>query len=100
MDYYIVVHWLVSQFVGECVNMKLINVYFHRKPLISCVENQLISKHLQNILSKGFDYLMDLNSVSHLTLMYQLFARVKGGLDGLCEYFGAHVKVSVPMFTS
>lgn len=64
-----------------------------RKPLISCVENQLISKHLQNILSKGFDYLMDLNSVSHLTLMYQLFARVKGGLDSLCEYFGAHVKL-------
>lgn len=64
-----------------------------RKPLISCVENQLISKHLSNILSKGFDYLMDLNSVTHLTLLYQLFSRVKGGLDSLCEYFGAHVKL-------
>lgn len=64
-----------------------------RKPLITCVENQLINSHLSNILSKGFDYLMDLNSVTHLALMYQLFARVKTGLENLCEYFGAHVKV-------
>lgn len=57
------------------------------------MENQLIGAHLVNILNKGFDYLMDLNSISYLTLMYQLFARVKGGLDHLCEYFGAHIKV-------
>jgi len=63
-----------------------------RKPLIACVENQLIGLHITNILSKGFDYLLDLNSANYLTLMYQLFSRIKTGLDKLCEYFGAHVK--------
>lgn len=64
-----------------------------KRPLITCVENQLITKHISNILNKGFDYLMDMNSLEHLTLMYSLFSRVKDGQDNLCEYFGAYVKV-------
>ncbi|XP_066924143.1 cullin-4B-like [Clytia hemisphaerica] len=64
-----------------------------RKPLILCVENQLISKHITNILNKGFESLMDTNSSEHLNVMYALFSRVKDGQDKLCEYFGGYVKV-------
>ncbi|XP_065681125.1 cullin-4A isoform X1 [Hydra vulgaris] len=64
-----------------------------RKALISSVENQMISCHLTNILNKGFNYLMDCSANVHLLLMYNLFSRVKNGLDSLCEYFGAYIKV-------
>lgn len=64
-----------------------------KRSLITCVENQLITKHIPNILNKGFDYLMDMNTLEHLTLMYSLFSRVKDGQSSLCDYFGAYVKV-------
>ena len=64
-----------------------------RKPLILSVENQLISKHITNILNKGFDHLMDGFCTEHLSLMYSLFSRVKDGQNKLCEYFAAYVKV-------
>ena len=64
-----------------------------RKPLINCVENQLICKHISNILSKGFDNLMELNSVEHLSMMYSLFSRVPEGQEKLCEQFTAYIKV-------
>ena len=71
-----------------------------RKPLILCVENQLISKHITNILNKGFESLMDTNSSEHLSVMYALFSRVKDGQDKLCEYFGGYVKVTKPLINS
>jgi Cullin, a subunit of E3 ubiquitin ligase len=69
-----------------------------RKPLILCVENQMICKHVTNILTKGFNGLMDANSTDHLSLVYSLFSRVKDGQDKLCEHFGGYVKVT-PFFS-
>ena len=66
-----------------------------RMPLIFCVENQLICKHLSNILSKGFGSLMEMNSVEHLSMMYSLFSRVNNGQEKLCEQFASYVKVIV-----
>ena len=69
-----------------------------RKRLICRVETQLLELHLSNMLQKGFDNLLDQNRVSDLSLMYQLFARVKKGLEELCSYFGAYIKVSLPWY--
>ena len=57
------------------------------------MEKQLLGLHLSNILQKGFDNLLDENRVSDLALMYQLFSRVKAGLEELYKYFGAYIKV-------
>ncbi|CAN7947275.1 unnamed protein product, partial [Ixodes hexagonus] len=62
-----------------------------KKPLISCVERQLLGQHLSLILQKGMDQLLDDNR--DLGLMYSLFARVKDGLPMLCTHFNHYVKV-------
>ncbi|KAM7301695.1 cullin-4A [Ixodes scapularis] len=61
-----------------------------KKPLISCVERQLLGQHLSLILQKGMDQLLDDNR--DLGLMYSLFARVKDGLPMLCTHFNHYVK--------
>ncbi|PKU36169.1 hypothetical protein llap_13526 [Limosa lapponica baueri] len=48
-----------------------------QKPLIACVEKQLLGEHLAAILQKGLDNLLDENRISDLTQTYQLFSRVK-----------------------
>lgn len=63
-----------------------------RRPLISCVEKQLISEHLAGILQKGFDQLLDENRLEDLTLMYNLLSRVKEGLPELCAHFNQYIK--------
>ncbi|XP_014681402.1 PREDICTED: cullin-4A-like [Priapulus caudatus] len=63
-----------------------------KKALITCVEHQLLGDHLSSILQKGFDNLMEANRTSDLTLMYQLFSRVKNGLHELCAGFSSYVK--------
>lgn len=63
-----------------------------KKALISCVEKQLLGEHLTNILQKGLDHLLDENRISDLTLMYNLFIRVKSGLQELCTYFSLYIK--------
>lgn len=75
-------------------------IFISRKPLISCLETQLLGLHLTNILQKGFDNLMDENRISDLALMYQLFSRVKRGLDELCAYFGAYIKVTIELINN
>ena len=41
----------------------------------------------------GLDQLLEENRISDLTLMYQLFYRVRDGLKELCIHFGAYIKV-------
>ena len=43
----------------------------------------------------GLDQLLDENRISDLTLIYNLFSRVKDGLKELCSYFGAFIKVGL-----
>lgn len=63
-----------------------------RKPLVSCVEKQLLEQHLTQILQKGLDQLLDENRIADLTLLYQLFSRVKEGLKELVMSFSAYIK--------
>lgn len=65
-----------------------------RIPLIHCVEKQLISEHLTNILQKGLDSILNDNRISDISSLYTLFCRVKNGLVQLCIHFNSFIKVS------
>lgn len=60
--------------------------------LIHTVEKQLLSEHINNILQKGLDGLLDENRLPDLSLLYSLFSRVKNGLVELCSAFNAYIK--------
>ncbi|XP_045496375.1 cullin-4A isoform X2 [Colias croceus] len=60
--------------------------------LIHTVEKQLLSEHLTGILSKGLESLMDGPRLADLTTLYNLFSRVKDGLNELCNHFNAYIK--------
>ncbi|XP_041357588.1 cullin-4A-like isoform X2 [Gigantopelta aegis] len=63
-----------------------------KKPLITCVEKQLLEQHLHQMLQKGLDHMLDENRVSDLSLLYQLLSRVKDGLKELCSGFNQYIK--------
>lgn len=63
-----------------------------KRQLIYCVEKQLLSEHKTHLLQKGLDSLLDQNRRHDLTLLYNLFARIKGGLEDLCTHFNAYIK--------
>ncbi|XP_007902269.2 cullin-4A isoform X2 [Callorhinchus milii] len=63
-----------------------------QKRLVACVEKQLLGEHLTAILQKGLDNLLDENRVADLTLLYQLFSRVKGGLQVLLQHWSEYIK--------
>lgn len=62
------------------------------KPLIACVEKELISDHVQTILQKGLQNLLEQNRLEELRLMYSLFSRVRTGLESLCSHFNSYNK--------
>uniref|UniRef100_A0AAY4EUY5 Cullin family profile domain-containing protein n=1 Tax=Denticeps clupeoides TaxID=299321 RepID=A0AAY4EUY5_9TELE len=63
-----------------------------QKPLISTVEKQLLGEHMAAILQKGLSNLLDENRVTELTLLYQLFSKVKGGLPVLLQHWREYIK--------
>uniref|UniRef100_A0A672ILQ0 Cullin 4A n=1 Tax=Salarias fasciatus TaxID=181472 RepID=A0A672ILQ0_SALFA len=63
-----------------------------QKPLISCVEKQLLGEHMTAILQKGLSTLLDENRVTELALLYQLFSKVKGGLPTLLQFWRDYIK--------
>jgi len=65
-----------------------------RKPLICCVEKQLLQEHVIQLLEKGLDQLLEQNRAADLTLIYSLFSRVKDGLSHLCTYFARFIKLT------
>uniref|UniRef100_A0A8C2YVJ7 Cullin 4A n=1 Tax=Cyclopterus lumpus TaxID=8103 RepID=A0A8C2YVJ7_CYCLU len=65
---------------------------FRRKPLISCVEKQLLGEHITAMLQKGLRILLDENRVAELALLYQLFSKVKGGLPTLLQFWRDYIK--------
>ncbi|XP_015267261.1 PREDICTED: cullin-4A [Gekko japonicus] len=66
--------------------------YSTQKPLIACVERQLLGEHLTAILQKGLDNLLNENRIADLTLLCQLFSRVKGGQQLLLHGWGEYIK--------
>ncbi|XP_060924007.1 cullin-4A isoform X2 [Limanda limanda] len=63
-----------------------------QKPLISCVEKQLLGEHMTAMLQKGLSILLDENRVTELALLYQLFSKVKGGLPTLLQFWRDYIK--------
>ncbi|XP_041115552.1 cullin-4A-like [Polyodon spathula] len=63
-----------------------------QKQLILTVEKQLLGEHLTAILQKGLHHLLDGNRITELTLLYQLFSRVKGGLQVLLQHWSEYIK--------
>ena len=68
-------------------------LFVHRRQLIYCVEKQMLSEHKTQILSKGLEQLLEQNRKQDLSLLYSLFARIKSGLDDLCNQFNNYIKV-------
>nr|XP_056717915.1 cullin-4A [Euleptes europaea] len=66
--------------------------YSTQKPLIACVERQLLGEHLTAILQKGLDNLLNENRIADLTQLCQLFSRVKGGQLLLLHSWGGYIK--------
>ncbi|NWS37964.1 CUL4A protein, partial [Probosciger aterrimus] len=65
---------------------------FFRKPLIATVEKQLLGEHLTAILQKGLNHLLDENRIQDLSLLYQLFSRVRGGVQVLLQHWIEYIK--------
>lgn len=63
-----------------------------QKALISTVEKQLLGEHMNTILQKGLRMLLDENRVTELTLLYQLFSKVKDGLTVLLQFWKQYIK--------
>ncbi|ELT94808.1 hypothetical protein CAPTEDRAFT_227595 [Capitella teleta] len=69
-----------------------------RRPLIACVEKQLIEQHLKALLQKGLDLLLDQDRISDITLMHQLFSRIRDGQKELCLSFASYIKKTGRLF--
>lgn len=65
-----------------------------RKPLVLCVEKQLIGEHQQELLDKGFESLLESTRYHDLTLLYKLLLRFKNGLALLSKAFSEYIKKS------
>ncbi|XP_032410660.1 cullin-4B [Xiphophorus hellerii] len=63
-----------------------------QKPLIATVEKQLLGEHLTAILQKGLTHLLDENRIQDLSLLYQLFSRVRGGVQVLLQQWIEYIK--------
>ncbi|KAL7395955.1 hypothetical protein ABVT39_026140 [Epinephelus coioides] len=63
-----------------------------QKPLIATVEKQLLGEHLKATLQKGLTHLLDENRIQDLSLLYQLFSRVRGGVQVLLQHWIEYIK--------
>lgn len=63
-----------------------------QKPLIATVEKQLLGEHLTATLQKGLTHLLDENRIQDLSLLYQLFSRVRGGIQALLQHWIEYIK--------
>jgi len=75
-------------------NQRLLHYLDHttQRYLIQTVEKQLINEHLSNILQKGLEQMLDRFNVKEISLLYNLLARVKDGLNELCKNFNLYIK--------
>ncbi|KAM6924217.1 cullin-4B [Xenentodon cancila] len=63
-----------------------------QKPLIATVEKQLLGEHLTTTLQKGLTHLLDENRIQDMSLLYQLFSRVRGGVQVLLQHWIEYIK--------
>jgi cullin-4 len=69
-----------------------------RKPLILCLECELIEKHLSTLLQKGLDLMLEQNRVDDLALFYELLCKTRDGPKELCAAFSAYIKKTGRIF--
>lgn len=62
-----------------------------RRPLIQCVETQLLERHVATVLERGFEALLAQQRIEDLRRLYSLAARVKA-LDQLKLAFKESIK--------
>ena len=62
-----------------------------RLPLMRLLETHLLKKHVESLLDKGFDDLVDKNRVEDLLLMHNLFNRVDG-VDAERDAFSKYIR--------
>jgi cullin-4 len=70
--------------------------YLHQstRPLIiSCLEKHLIGDHVNTILQKGFDIMLDEMRIQDLKLLYQLLCRIPNGVEQLKSAYSQYIKV-------
>lgn len=63
-----------------------------QKPLIEIVESELIENHMNLVLTKGLDQLLDDARIDDLVLLHSLLSRVPNGLTELCTFFNKYIK--------
>jgi len=63
-----------------------------RNPLIQTIETELIANHINTILTKGLDQMLDDLRMDDLRLLYQLLSRVPDGLAEMCLHFNKYIK--------
>jgi hypothetical protein len=69
-------------------------IFYFRVQLIHIVEKNLITIHIKDILSKGFDTLINENRLTSVALIYDLLLRIgQFGINELREAFGNYIKV-------
>lgn len=64
-----------------------------RQLLINCLEKYLVAEHVNTLLQKGFDSMMDENRIPDLKLLYQLLNRISNGVDQLKVAYSQYIKV-------
>ncbi|CAK9293703.1 unnamed protein product [Gordionus sp. m RMFG-2023] len=76
-------------------NERIIHYLDHssKSLLIQTVERRLLEDHLNLMLTKGLDSMLNQNRYSELALMYQLLSKIPNGLKELCTHFSAYIKV-------
>ncbi|KAF3838637.1 hypothetical protein F7725_010405 [Dissostichus mawsoni] len=55
-------------------------------------ERELLGEHLTTTLQKGLTHLLDENRIQDLSLLYQLFSRVRGGVQVLLQHWIEYIK--------
>ncbi|NXL83778.1 CUL4B protein, partial [Alectura lathami] len=60
--------------------------------MAAMAEKQLLGEHLTAILQKGLNHLLDENRIQDLSLLYQLFSRVRGGVQVLLQHWIEYIK--------
>lgn len=63
-----------------------------RKPLIQTLEQTMLAAHIEGMINKGFDALIDENKKDDLKKMYSLFGRVNG-TQHLKKAWNSYIKV-------
>lgn len=73
--------------------------FYFRVQLIHLVETNLLTNHTKDILSKGFENLMNENRFSSVSLLYDLFQRIgQIGINEVRDAFANYIKVECFFF--